>query len=214
MTQFVKLNLLLESANEIISAAPPDLDGWTTQHAGARQSELEYIYRHKNGFLAFDRALRFFAADPHIHDLSLSRWNSPLLWRDHYGSLADDLLFFADDIFGGQFCIKDGGVFSFEPETGTLERLADGLEGWAALMLTETDYYTGRPLALDWQEQFGALEPTQRLIPTLLFTLGGEFSLANLSAKNAVLGMQIRGPIAQKIHGFPEGTKIRFVITD
>ena len=209
-----KLNLLLESANEIISATPPNLDGWITQHAGARLPELEYIYRHKNGFLAFDRALRFFAADPHVHDLSLSRWNSPRLWRDHYGSLADDLLFFADDIFGGQFCIREDGVFSFEPETGTLERLSDDLEGWAAVMLSETDYYTGRPLAVAWQEQFGVLEPTKRLIPTLLFTLGGEFSLANLSAKDATLGMQIRGPIAQKIHDFPEGTKIRFVIKD
>lgn len=209
-----KLNLLLESANEIISAAPPELDGWTTQHAGARLPELEYIYRHKNGFLAFDRALRFFAADPRVHDLSVSRWNSPRLWRDHYGSLADGLLFFADDIFGGQFCIKDDEVFAFEPETGALEHLADDLEGWAALMLTETDYHTGRPLALDWQEQFGALEPTQRLIPTLLFNLGGEYSLANLVVKDATVGMLIRGPIAQKIDGIPDGTKIRFVITD
>jgi len=208
------LNLLLEAANEIVSAAPPALDGWTTRHADARLAELEHLYSHKNGFLAFDRALRFFAADPHAHDLSLSRWNSPRLWRDHYGNLADDLLFFADDIFGGQFCLKEGGVFTFEPETGTLERLADDLDGWAALMLTETDYYTGRPLAAAWQERFGVLEPTQRLISTLLFTLGGEFSLANLSAKDATLGMKIRGPIAQKISGLPEGTKIRFVIED
>lgn len=205
---------LLESANEILSAAPPALDDWTTQHAGALLPEFEYLYRHKNGFLAFDRSLRVFAADPHVHDLSLSRWNSPRLWRDHYGSLADELLFFADDIFGVQFCVKEGEVFSFEPETGALERLADDLEGWGALMLTETDYYTGRPIASAWQEQFGALEPTQRLIPTLLFTLGGEFTLGNLSAKDATLGMKIRGPIAQKIHGLPDGTKIRFVIED
>lgn len=209
-----KLNLLIESASEIVSAAPLVLDDWSTQHAGARLPELECMYGQKNGFLAFDRALRFFAADPDAHDLSVSRWNSPGLWRDHYGSLADDLLFFADDIFGGQFCIKDSKVFSFEPETGTLEWLADDLEGWAALMLDETDYYTGRPIASAWQEQFGVLDPTQRLIPTLLFTLGGEFSLPNLSPKDAVLGMQIRGPIAQKIHGFPDGTKVRFVIED
>lgn len=212
--QFLNLNLLLESANEILSAAPPDLDDWAMQHAGARLPEFEYLYRHKNGFLAFDRALRFFAADPHVHDLSLSRWNSPGLWRDHYGSLADELLFFADDIFGVQFCVKEGAVFSFEPETGVLERLADNLDAWAALMLTETDYYTGRPIASAWQENFGVLEPTQRLIPTLLFTLGGEFTLENLSAKDATLGMKIRGPIAQRIYGLPDGTKIRFVIED
>lgn len=85
--RFTKLNLLLESGNEIVSAAPPALNRWTMRHAGARLPELEHIYSHKNGFLAFDRALRFFAADSHAHDLSVSHWNSPRLWRDHYGKL-------------------------------------------------------------------------------------------------------------------------------
>lgn len=207
------LTALVECATEILSAAQPVRGGWVAA-AGERQPELEHVFRQKNGFLAFDRALRFFAADPTTRDLDLDRWNSPGLWRDTYGKLADDLLFFADDIFGGQFCIKDSRVYSFEPETGTLELFADDLDGWAARILSETDYYTGRPLALDWQEQFGQLTPTQRLLPTLLFTLGGEFVAANLSARDAATAMRIRGPIAQKIYGLPEGTQVRFVIEE
>lgn len=37
------LNLLIESANEIISAAPPDLDGWTMQHAGVAYLSLSTL---------------------------------------------------------------------------------------------------------------------------------------------------------------------------
>mgnify|MGYP000005121008 CR=1 FL=1 len=205
---------LLENADEGLADGPCYLDAWVRLHAGARLAELEQMYAAKNGFIAFDRALRVFPAARPTHPLSLSGWNKPRLWRDTYGSLAEGLLFFADDIFGGQFCIKDSKVFVFEPETGAIEWLADDLEGWAACMLAETDVYTGRPLALDWQEKHGPLDPAKRLIPTLLFTLGGEFTADNLVAKDAVTGMRIRGPIAQEIHDLPDGTQIRLVVKE
>src|SRR5688572_29529418 len=134
---------LLESADEGLVQAPCYLDAWVRRHAGARLAELEQMYAAKNGFLAFDRALRVLPAAQIGHPLSLSGWNKPRLWRDTYGPLAEGLLFFADDIFGGQFCIKDSKVYVFEPETGAIEWLADDLEGWAASMLAETDLYTG-----------------------------------------------------------------------
>lgn len=37
--------------------------------------------------------------------------------------------FFAEDVFGGQFCIKDSKVYTFDPETGSLGYLADDIEG-------------------------------------------------------------------------------------
>jgi len=205
---------LLAGAGEGLAQTPCYFDAWVRRHAGARLAELELLYAAKNGFLAFDRALRVFPAVRPAQPLSLSGWNKPRLWRDTYGSLAEGLLFFADDIFGGQFCIKDSKVFVFEPETGAVEWLADDLEGWAAMMLAETDLYTGRPLALAWQDKFGALDPAQRLIPTLLFTLGGEFSVDNLVAKDAAKGMRIRGPIAQQIHNLPDGTQIQLVVKE
>lgn len=39
------------------------------------------------------------------------------------------LPFFAEDVFGGQFCIKDSKVYTFDPETGSLGYLADDIEG-------------------------------------------------------------------------------------
>ncbi|MBZ5709636.1 SMI1/KNR4 family protein [Nannocystis pusilla] len=208
------LEQLLEQAEEVLAPQPPYLDPWVQRHAGNRLGELEDLYLRKNGWLAFNRALRVFSASRSPDDLNLNRWNDPRLWRDTYGDLAEGVLFFADDIFGGQFCIKDSKIYAFDPETAALEWLADDLEGWATVILDDSDYWTGRPLGAAWQEKNGVLEPTQRLIPTLLFTLQGEYTVDNLTAKDAVTGMQIRGPIAQEIHGLPDGTRIRFVITD
>lgn len=205
---------LIERAGEGLGPAPFFLSPWVREHAGARLPELERLYSLKNGFFAFSRALRVFPAVPGSCPLSLNGWNEPELWRGHYGALSGGLLFFADDIFGGQFCVKQGKVFAFDPETGDLEWLADDLEGWAAVMLADTDNRTGQPLAVIWQEKLGPLEPRQRLIPTLLFTLGGDFSIDNLTAKDAVTGMRIRGPIAQKLHDLPDGAQIQFEITE
>lgn len=208
------LDLLSENADEVLATEPPYFDAWVRRHAGGRLDELQGFYAKQNGFLAFGRALRVFPAVLPADLLSLNRWNAPWLWRHTYGALAKDLLFFADDIFGGQFCIKQSKVFSFDPETGELEWLADDLDGWAARVLAETDYVTGRPIALEWQENFGVLDAAQRLIPTLLFMFGGEYSIANLTAKDAVTGMLIRGPIAKKTQHLPDGAKLRFVIED
>lgn len=205
---------LLARAEEVLDPPPIYLDPWVRQHAGARVGELEALYRRKNGWLAFDRALRVFAASRSDDDLNVNRWNAPGLWRHTYGDLAEGLLFFADDIFGGQFCIKDSKVYAFDPETAAVEWIADDLEGWAAKLLSNSDYWTGQPLGVAWQEKNGVLAPTQRLIPTLFFNFQGEFTIENLTAKDAVVGMQIRGPIAQKIRGLPDGTRVRFVITD
>lgn len=209
-----ELTHLLEASEETLATAPPALDAWAQEHAGPRLTELECMYSQKNGFLAFDRALRVFSAVPGSHDLSINRWNSPRLWRDAYGGLADGPLFFADDIFGGQFCIQNGQVYAFDPETAALEFLAEDLEGWARVIMADTDYRTGRPFARAWQAALGALAPTQRLVPKQLFMLGGKYELENLYVLDAVRAMRFRGEVATQTHDLPDGAQVRFVITD
>lgn len=209
-----ELTRLLEAAETTFSQAPPSLDAWARRHAGPRLPELEHLYGQKNGFLAFDHALRVFPAVPASHDLSLNRWNSPRLWRDAYGDLADGPLFFADDIFGGQFCVRQGHIFAFDPETAAFEFLAQDLEGWARVILSDIDFRTGRPFARDWQAMHGPLEPTQRLVPKRLFMLGGTFELENFYVLDAVQAMRFRGEVAYQTHDLPDGAQVRFVVTD
>ncbi|TXC94945.1 hypothetical protein [Streptomyces sp. ISID311] len=61
-----------------------------------------------------------------------------------------------------------------------------------------------------FQKENGALEPDERLIPLQFFVTGGSYDFDNLSVKDAAVAMQIRGPVAQKIHKAPEGATIRF----
>ena len=63
-------------------------------------------------------------------------------------------------------------------------------------------------LAKVWQDNYGALKPTERLIPKQLLILGGRFTLDNLVAKDAAEGMRIYGPIAHQIHGLPDGAQV------
>ncbi|MDC0716130.1 hypothetical protein [Nannocystis bainbridge] len=168
----------------------------------------------RNGFLAFDRALRVFSAVAQVHPLSLTGWNGSTLWRDAYGPLVDDLVFFADDIFGGQFCIREDRIFLLDPETAVLELMAESLDGWAERVLEDTSYLTGQRLAHEWRTSFGPIELTQRLLPKLPFVTGGRFELENLYACDAVEGMRFRGELARQIQALPDGTPIRFVFRD
>jgi hypothetical protein len=165
----------------------------------------------KNGFFAFESALHVFPAEPVEPEvMSVQRWNDTELWRYEYGSLADGLFFFAEDVFGVQFALGSGRVVSFDPETGDTEAVADDVDGWAARILSEYEQLTAHPVAHAWQEVHGPLAPADRLLPKLPFVAGGEFTVENLHALEAVEGMRARGAIATQINRLPEGTQIRF----
>ena len=42
--------------------------------------------------------------------MDLETWNLPGTWRDTYQDMANGHLFFAEDVFGDQFCLKQGGI--------------------------------------------------------------------------------------------------------
>src|SRR5262245_50620985 len=123
-------------------------------------TELFQMLRQKNGFYAFEQALHVLPVLSDItHTMTLEEWNSNGLWRNSYDRLSDGLLFFAEDIFGDQFCLSKSklGVFRFDAEYGSTEALASSIEEWAHLMLTEYDVQTGWSFANEWQTQHGEL---------------------------------------------------------
>ena len=174
-----------------------------------RGIELGALLAKRNGFYAFDAALHVFPAGiAESGTMDLDHWNAPTLWRDAYGELAKDCVFFAEDIFGGQFCLWGKAVYFFEPETGEREVVASTLEGWAGLVLDEYAALLGWPLAHTWQLEHGALLPGKRLVPKKPFVLGGEYALDNLQVADAVEAMRLRGSIALQIKDMPDGTKV------
>lgn len=182
--------------------------------AGKLGDELQQLLNKKDGFYAFESGLRIFSSRESKYSYSLDQWNSPALWSSHYAGLADDCIFFAEDIFGGQFCIKEGGIYAFDPETGSLEIIANSLEAWAKEILSDYNVWTGYSLANEWQKRHGPLPYSQRLMPKIPFICGGQFELDNLSPINVVSGMRSRANLACQIADMKDGTQIKFNIIE
>lgn len=188
------LDKLLSIASPSLNDAPPATSERVRNLAGPLADELIEMLRERNGFYAFEGALHVFASHSSQQEIGLEEWNDSALWCAEYHRMADGCLFFAEDIFGGQFCIKDGKVFTFDPETGALEYLADNIEGWASALVSDYEVLTGYPLAHDWQKQNGPIPAKKRLLPKVPFVAGGEFNLGNLYLADAVQGMKSRPP--------------------
>ncbi|QGX41856.1 SMI1/KNR4 family protein [Permianibacter aggregans] len=182
--------------------------------AGRRATELLCLLQKKNGFFAFESSLRVFSSVKSSQSYSLADWNSELLWRREYGDCVEDALFFAEDVFGGQFCIRNDEIYCFDPETGEFSYLANTVDDWARSVLSEYQLLTGQPLAHDWQKMHGSIPVLSRLVPKLPFVCGGEFSVENLIALDSVKGMRARGNLAMQIKDLPDGAQITFNITD
>ena len=181
---------------------------------GSLADELLGMLRIKNGFYAFESALHVFPTHQTPDEPSLRQWNAASLWRAAYPAMPDDCVFFAEDIFGGQFCTWDGEFHSFEPETGELQYIANDIENWAKAILSDYPFLTGFEFAHRWQESNGSIPPGKRLLPKMPFVMGGEYSIENLYVADSIEGMRFRGNIASQIQDSPDGTPIKFEITD
>ncbi|POX55377.1 SMI1/KNR4 family protein [Streptomyces sp. Ru71] len=167
-----------------------------------------------NGFYAFESALHVFPTRSTTGAMDLERWNHSELWRSRYRGMADSYLFFAEDIFGGQFAAKDGTVFSFDPETGEGLPMASSIDEWASRLLADFEVETGFPLAHDWQVRNGPILEGFRLLPKTPFVLGGEYEVENLHALESSKGMRLRAELAVQIRDLPDGAMIKYSVTD
>lgn len=208
------LDKLLSISSNSLAQEQATLAPELLEVAGNRAQEIEVLLNQKNGFFAFESALRFFPSSSSDLSIGLNDWNADKLWRKDYSGLADGCLFFAEDIFGGQFCIKSDMVCSFDPETGGLEEMAPSLEQWAEELLNEYNLWTGYTLAHEWQEYNGNLANDERLMPKIPFVCGGQFEVNNLVAINAVSGMKSRANLALQIINLPDGAQIEFKIIE
>ena len=206
---------LLTAAGPALSDACPELPAELLRAAGDTGSELLGLLEVKNGFFALHDALHLFPCakvEVSRAGYELSSWNREGLWRSQYGDSAEGYVFFAEDLFGHQWALRDGSNHRFDPETGDTRVLGTSLEQWAELIVARHKVETGWPLAEDWRRRNGPLLPTQRLVPTIPFVLGGQFSLANLRAIDAVEGMHYRAEIARQIRDLPDGSAVRLKV--
>lgn len=208
----ININKLLSISSESLAPAPnvfPELL-WEC----ALGLELFHMLERKNGFYAFEFALHVFplTADPQS---GLEGWNSASLWRNEYEDLAEGLLFFAEDILQDQFCLskKETGVLRFQSETGQTVFVAESVEKWAGVILSNYETETGWPFVREWQTKNGALPLGKRLMPKVPFFMGGEYKVENLWAGNPLEGMRLKADLAVQTRKLPEGEKVRLNIS-
>ncbi|MDQ8045152.1 MAG: hypothetical protein AAGC46_09400 [Solirubrobacteraceae bacterium] len=163
---------------------------------------LSGLLERRNGFYALESALHVFG------EARARDWNETTLWRALYGDATRGHWFFAEDVFGGQFSVTADGVQAWDPETGESEPLANDLEGWAEVLLADYAFWTGQPLAREWQQTRGPLSEGFRLLPKVPFVLGGDYAVENLRAVDAVSAMRIRAGYAHALRNAPDGTRI------
>ncbi|TLS41952.1 SMI1/KNR4 family protein [Streptomyces montanus] len=172
--------------------------------------ELSDLLSRVNGFFAFDAGIQVFRVGDEGLGPELIEWNSEEAWKETYGSLADQVFCFGQDLLGTQFAIVGGDtIVTFDPETAETREIGKTLDAWATWLFGDPAVHATANLAYAWQKQNGPLEPDQRLIPLAFFVAGGGYEFDNLVVRDAVTAMRIRGPIAQQITGLPDGANIR-----
>jgi hypothetical protein len=178
-------------------------------------AELQGLLAARNGFFTFESALHVFPHGPSSGSLmTLESWNSPIVWKAAYEGMADQLLCFAEDIFGNQFVISEAGIVRFDLETGDADVVAGDIGEWVDLILSDYQKWTGYKLAHEWQVRHGGLDAGQRLAPKIPFVLGGQFDVSNLFAVNATEGVLLRANLAVQIRDLPDGAQVEYIVTD
>jgi hypothetical protein len=210
LTLGAHLQKLLSVAGPPLSLTAPD----PLPADGQRSQELGDLLAARNGFFAFESALHLFPAGAPVAGHDLVGWNAPSLWRSEYGDMADALLFFGEDIFGGQFALRGQEIVTFDPETGAVNPMAATLDEWAGLLLDDYETVTGFPLAHQWQADHGALQPGVRLLPKLPFVLGGKYTVDNLYELDAVKGMRVRADVARQLRDLPDGAAVSYRVVE
>ncbi len=203
---------LLAIASSPLCTSDPSLSAELFERGGRISSELASLLRRRNGFYAFESALHVLPAQECPGEIGLDRWNRWSTWRSAYLDMAEEGVFFAEDVFGNQFLATPDGVYQFDSETAEMILLGQHLEDWARAILEDSDFLTGFPLAHEWQMKHGPIPQGSRLVPRIPFVAGGEFSVTNLAAIDSIEGLRFRGSIATQIRDLPDGAEIKLEI--
>jgi len=174
--------------------------------------DLINLLNKRNGFYGFESALHIFSVETDGEEIGLIDWNDNSLWIDCYDDLARNAIFFAEDVFGGQFCIKKDGIYTFDPETGSFDYLAPDINEWCKNILEDYQVLTGYPLANAWQKKYGSIPAGYRLAPKIPFVVGGKYEPDNLYLEKSTVAMKARAHIALQIRDVPDGSNIQLTL--
>lgn len=182
--------------------------------------KLKPLYsRFKGGYL-YHRSLliRPLVSTPEVR--SVFEWNKPELWKrlmpDNFPDLSD-VFFFAEDLLGTQWGIKDDRIVYWDQESfENFEDFGATVDDWAKAILSDSETFTASPAAILWEREHGELPDGKRLMPFTPIYLGGDFDPYNLHAIDEFLNMGYRYEIAVQFTAadLNEGDSITYEFED
>ena len=209
------LKKLVSIGSEAICPTMPIFPlGYGLEKRHNRYIELDCLLQEKNGFYAFESALHVIPSQCDDPIMTIEMWNAKGTWKNEFSCDLKEITFFAEDVFGMQFGIKENSIIKFDPETCEIDHFSETLDEWASKLLAEYDYETGYQLAHDWQKLNGPIPTGKRLLPKIPFVLGGQFKLSNLYLIDAVKGMHSRADLSRQIKDLPDGTNVEINIVE
>jgi hypothetical protein len=170
----------------------------------------EFITTQQDGFY-FSKALHIYGHSiDTFHDIEAIN----NIFRNAFSFLGElDLIAFACDLFGNQFCFRSTDIVFFNLETCETELLAGNFHEWTDIILNDCDYYTGEQILKEWEEIMLPLKVSERFIPRKPFVIGGEYSPKNMIAIDFFKALEYNGSIAEQIFNLPDGAKITLKTT-
>ncbi len=160
-----------------------------------------------NGFILHNGALHVRGAclNPEWHSLRQA-WFGPDSFSKLYKEVEATDIPFAEDQFGDQFLMRNGGVFRLETETGQVQPLCESLQIF--LSRVEEDIVTFLNVGLNHP-----LEPGQLLhaYPPFCVESKSGVSLKPCPASEVIL---FHADLARQIRDVPDGMNIEFKIKD
>ena len=178
---------------------------------GERGAELAGLLLARNGSYSHARSLLLRPLASAARPRGVVEWNDPAGWRAAFKADLTGALFFAEDLFGEQFALREDAVWRFDGETGEWSPSAPTLHAWAAALLDEE----GRPdlespLAVRWQAKHGEIPDGARLRPPVpfLFEESADATLDDYRPVPEDEVMAFLATIANQLHGVADGEQV------
>ncbi|MFZ7134924.1 hypothetical protein ACLSZP_06790 [Avibacterium avium] len=166
--------------------------------------KIKALFDEFNAYQAFEGALRI-SCWQESGFRNISGWDN--FMREN---ICKNTFFFADNILGDGFCLKNDLFFKYDFETGELEFMGEDLEQFSKTLLLDYNYFTAYSLAKEWQMKNGIITSKEILLPKIPFVLGGGYKYDNLVKKNMKDGLEKKIKIKKTLENIPDGKKIAF----
>jgi hypothetical protein len=171
-------------------------------------ADLVRVLSDTNGFILHEGAIHVRGAclTPEWHSLRTA-WRGPKAFHTLYDDVRPSDVPFAQDQVGDQFLIREGVVLRLFAETGEIERLSDSLQDFFGKVSGDIEGFLNVGLS-------HTMQPGQLLHAYPPFCIRESGAGASLKALPASEVIHFHADFAKRIQHLPDGTQVRFKLTD